>query len=55
MGLIEGHSEEVLFSNIYFFWTNSSSLGALFISSTSCHYVWAFKIIRFFKIAAGIK
>ncbi|EGP9994849.1 ClbS/DfsB family four-helix bundle protein, partial [Listeria monocytogenes] len=55
MVLIAGHSEEELFTKKYYKWTNTTSLGAIFISSTSSHYDWAIKKIRKFKKAAGIK
>lgn len=43
MVLIAGHSEEELFTKKYYKWTNTTSLGAIFISSTSSHYDWAIK------------
>ncbi|ECB9471486.1 ClbS/DfsB family four-helix bundle protein [Listeria monocytogenes] len=55
MVLIAGHLEEELFTKKYYKWTNTTSLGAIFISSTSSHYDWAIKKIRKFKKAAGIK
>ncbi|EUJ28492.1 hypothetical protein MFLO_12131 [Listeria floridensis FSL S10-1187] len=43
MELINSHSDEELFTKKYYKWTNSTSLGAYFISSTSSHYDWAIK------------
>ncbi|EAE8347017.1 ClbS/DfsB family four-helix bundle protein [Listeria monocytogenes] len=55
MRIIAVHSNEELFTKKYYKWTNTTSLGAIFISSTSSHYDWAIKKIRKFKKAAGIK
>ncbi|EEA7536164.1 ClbS/DfsB family four-helix bundle protein [Listeria monocytogenes] len=55
MRIIAEHSNEELFTKKYYKWTNTTSLGAIFISSTSSHYEWAIKKIRKFKKAAGIK
>ncbi|MBF2665094.1 ClbS/DfsB family four-helix bundle protein [Listeria seeligeri] len=54
MAIIERHSNEELFTKKYFKWTNTTSLGAYFVSSTSSHYDWAIKKIKKFKKAAGI-
>lgn len=54
MRMIEGHSNEELFTKKYFKWTNTTSLGSYFISSTSSHYDWANKKIKKFKKAAGV-
>lgn len=43
MELIESHSDYELFTKKYYKWTNTTSLGAYFISATSSHYDWAFK------------
>ncbi|MDH4684793.1 ClbS/DfsB family four-helix bundle protein [Listeria innocua] len=53
--IIAEHSNEELFTKKYYKWTNTTSLGAIFISSTTSHYEWAMKKIRKFKKAAGIK
>ena len=42
----EGHSNEELFEKKRYKWTGSTSLGAYFISATSSHYDWAYKLIR---------
>ncbi|EPT8930275.1 ClbS/DfsB family four-helix bundle protein [Listeria innocua] len=55
MEIIAEHSNEELFTKKYYKWTNTTSLGAIFISSTTSHYEWAMKKIRKFKKAAGIK
>ncbi|MBC1345019.1 ClbS/DfsB family four-helix bundle protein [Listeria welshimeri] len=55
MRLIAVHSDEELFTKKFYKWTNTTSLGAIFISSTSSHYAWAIKKIRKFKREAGIK
>ncbi|MBC2250936.1 ClbS/DfsB family four-helix bundle protein [Listeria sp. FSL L7-0123] len=55
MILIAEHSNEELFTKKYYKWTNTTSLGAIFISSASSHYDWAMKKIRKFKKATGIK
>ncbi|MBP1045163.1 ClbS/DfsB family four-helix bundle protein [Enterococcus sp. BWM-S5] len=44
--LIEQHTDEELFTKKYYKWTNTTSLGAYFISSTSSHYDWALKKLR---------
>lgn len=46
MNLIENHSDEELFTKKFYKWTNTTSLGAYFISATSSHYDWAMKKIR---------
>lgn len=46
MKLIEGHSDEELFTKKYYGWTGTTSLGAYFISATSSHYDWAYKLIK---------
>lgn len=46
MSLIETFSNEELFTNKYFTWTGTSSLGAYCVSSTSSHYDWAIKKIK---------
>lgn len=44
--LIEKHSNDELFTKKYYKWTNTTSLGAFFISATSSHFDWALKKIR---------
>ncbi|MHC5215303.1 ClbS/DfsB family four-helix bundle protein [Enterococcus sp. LJL128] len=44
--IIEHHTNEELFTKKYYKWTNTTSLGAYLISSTSSHYDWAIKKIR---------
>ncbi|MFS0782826.1 ClbS/DfsB family four-helix bundle protein [Bacillus sp. 1P06AnD] len=49
MKIIEGHSDEELFTKKYYNWTGSTSLGQYLISATSSHYDWALKKIKKFK------
>ncbi len=44
--LIDKHSNEELFEKKHYAWTGSTSLGAYFISATSSHYDWAYKLIK---------
>ena len=44
--LIDQHSEEELFEKKRFAWAGSTSLGAYFISNTSSHYDWAYRLLR---------
>lgn len=44
--LIKRHTDEELFEKKHYPWTGSTSLGAYFISATSSHYDWAYKLIR---------
>jgi hypothetical protein len=44
--LIETFSNEELFTNKYFPWTGSTSLGSYCVSATSSHYDWAIKKIK---------
>lgn len=46
MALIEGFSDEELFTKRYYGWTGSTSLGAYCVSATSSHYEWALKKLR---------
>lgn len=46
MALVEGFSDEELFTKRYFTWTGSTSLGAYCVSATSSHYEWAAKKLR---------
>ncbi len=43
--IINKHSNEELFTKKYYPWTNSTSLAAYLISSSSSHYDWAYKLI----------
>ena len=44
--LIDGHSNEDLFTKKKYKWTGSTSMGAYLISATSSHYDWAIKLIK---------
>ena len=44
--LIKSFSNEELFTNKYFKWTGTTSLGSYCVSSTSSHYEWAIKKIK---------
>lgn len=46
MDVIKTFSNEELFTNKYFSWTGTTSLGAYCVSSTSSHYDWAIKKIK---------
>lgn len=46
LALIEGFSDEELFTKVAYRWTAGSTLGAYFISSTASHYDWAIKKLR---------
>jgi hypothetical protein len=46
LGVIEGLSNEDLFTAGRFAWTQKNTLGAYFVSATSSHYLWARKEIR---------
>ena len=46
MALIEGFSDDELFSKKHFSWTGSSTLGSYCVSATASHYDWAIKKIR---------
>jgi len=43
---IEAHTDEELFEKKRYKWTGTTSLGAYFISATSSHYDWAFKLFK---------
>lgn len=49
MEMIEGLSNEALFSEKHFSWTGTSILGAYCVSATSSHYEWAAKVIKLHK------
>jgi len=44
--LIEKHTDEELFTKKKYKWTGTTSLGAYFVSVSSSHYDWAFKLIK---------
>ncbi len=44
--VIEGYSDDDLFTKQRFAWTRSTSVGAYLVSATSSHYAWASKLIR---------
>lgn len=44
--VIEGHSDEELFTRRRYPWTGSTSLGSYLVSATSSHYIWAVKTVR---------
>ena len=46
MALIEGHSDEELFTKKRYQWTGSTSLGSYAVSASSSHYQWAIDLIR---------
>lgn len=49
--LIKPHTNEELFTKKVYPWTNTTSLGAYFVSATSSHYDWALKKIRKYQRA----
>ena len=46
LALIDTFSNEELFTNKYFSWTGTTSLGSYCVSATSSHYDWAIKKIK---------
>lgn len=46
MVVLEGFSQEELFSKGQFSWTGGSTLGSYGVSATSSHYAWASKKLR---------
>ena len=46
MALIEGFSDEALFTKRYYPWTGATSLGSYCVSVTSSHYDWAMKKLK---------
>lgn len=44
--IIDTFSDEELFTNKYFPWTGTTSLGSYCVSATSSHYDWAIKKIK---------
>ncbi len=53
MKLIEGYSNEELFTQAYFPWTGNAALGDYCVSDTSSHYAWAIKKIKAHKKNCG--
>ena len=49
MTLIDTFSNEELFTNKYFSWTGTTSLGSYCVSASSSHYDWAIKKIKVHK------
>jgi len=46
IALVDTFSNEELFTNKYFSWTGTTSLGSYCVSATSSHYDWAIKKIK---------
>lgn len=46
IAVIEGYTDEELFTKAHFPWTGTSSLGSYCVSATSSHYDWALKKLR---------
>ncbi len=46
MKIIESFTNEELFTNKYFTWTGTTSVGSYCVSATSSHYDWAIKKIN---------
>jgi len=46
MALIEGFTDEELFTKKHYSWTGASSLGSYCVSVTSSHYDWAMKKLK---------
>jgi uncharacterized protein (TIGR03083 family) len=46
LGIIQGLSNEDLFTSGRYAWTKKNTLGAYMVSATSSHYLWARKEIR---------
>ena len=44
--IIEQHTDTELFTKQYYKWTNTTSLGAYLISTSSSHYDWAWRLIK---------
>lgn len=44
--VISNHTNEELFEKKRYSWTGSASMGAYFVSNTSSHYDWAYKLIK---------
>jgi len=48
MTIIEGHSDEELFTKKKYAWTGTTSIGSYTVSAMSSHYDWAIKHIKKF-------
>lgn len=46
MQIVEGHSDEELFTKQRYKWTGSTSVGSYAISAASSHYQWALDLIK---------
>ncbi|MDR2686428.1 MAG: ClbS/DfsB family four-helix bundle protein [Oscillospiraceae bacterium] len=46
MALIEGFTDEQLFTKQYYKWTGTTNLGSYCVSATSSHYDWAMKKLK---------
>ncbi len=46
LALIEGFSDEELFTKQHYKWTGTTSLGSYCVSATSSHYDWAMKKLK---------
>lgn len=55
MDLVEGFSNEDLFSKGAYKWTGGTTLGSYCVSSTSSHYDWAIKKLKAYKRALKTK
>lgn len=49
MKVMEGHSNEELFTKKLYKWTGSTSLGEYLVSNTCSHYDWAIKLMKKYK------
>ena len=49
MALIAEFSDEALFTQQYFSWTGTTTLGSYCISATVAHYEWAIKKLKAHK------
>lgn len=55
MQMIDTFTNEQLFTNKFFLWTGTTSLGSYCVSATSSHYDWAIKKIKKHKKLLGEK
>ncbi len=55
MQLIDTFTNEQLFTNKYFSWTGTTSLGSYCVSATSSHYDWAMKKLKKHKKELTVK
>lgn len=53
MEVIDGFSDEELFTKQFFLWAGTTSLGSYGVSATSSHYDWAMKKVKRYKRALG--